>query len=76
MRDEHHTGTGFEFVTPGAGEAQVTAVSRSERLMPVANLLILVHDAFFVRSMSGVIRYWNRAAEELYGWTVTKPLAR
>ena len=34
-----------------------------------ANLLNLVHDAIFVRDMNNVIKYWNRGAEELYGWT-------
>ena len=33
-----------------------------------ASLLDLTHDAIFVRSMGDVITYWNRAAEELYGW--------
>jgi PAS domain S-box-containing protein len=34
----------------------------------LASLLNLTHDAIFVRDMSSVIKYWNRAAEELYGW--------
>ena len=34
-----------------------------------ANLLDLTHDAIFVRNMDDVITYWNRAAEELYGWS-------
>ena len=33
-----------------------------------ANLLGLTHDAIFVRDMNSVITYWNRAAEEFYGW--------
>ena len=34
-----------------------------------ANLLNLTHDSIFVRDMYDVITYWNRAAEDLYGWT-------
>ena len=32
-------------------------------------MLDLTHDTIFVRDMNDVITYWNRAAEELYGWT-------
>src|ERR1700760_478093 len=34
-----------------------------------ACLLNLTHDTIFVRDMSDVITYWNRGAQELYGWT-------
>jgi PAS domain S-box-containing protein len=34
-----------------------------------ASLLNLTHDSIFVRDMSDVITYWNRGAQELYGWT-------
>src|SRR5882724_5422710 len=33
-----------------------------------ANLLNLTHDAIFVRDMNGTVKYWNRGAEDLYGW--------
>ena len=33
-----------------------------------ASLLNLTHDTIFVRDMSDIITYWNRGAEELYGW--------
>jgi PAS domain S-box-containing protein len=39
-----------------------------EVLRERARLLDLTHDTIFVRDMSDVITYWNRGAEELYGW--------
>ena len=40
-----------------------------EALREQASLLNLTHDTVFVRDMNDVITYWNRGAEELYGWT-------
>ncbi|MDB5652221.1 MAG: multi-sensor signal transduction histidine kinase [Hyphomicrobiales bacterium] len=34
-----------------------------------AALLDLPHDAIFVRSMDDIVTYWNRGAENLYGWS-------
>jgi PAS domain S-box-containing protein len=39
-----------------------------EGLRERANLLDLTHDTVFVRDQNDVITYWNRGAEELYGW--------
>src|SRR6516225_5500130 len=44
---------------------QKEAATRTQQ----ASLLDLAHDPIFVRSMDGVITYWNRGAQELYGWT-------
>ena len=41
-----------------------TAAERSQQ----AHLLNLTHDTIFVRDMTDVITYWNRGAEERYGW--------
>ena len=34
-----------------------------------AALLDLAHDSIFVRDMTNAVRFWNRGAEETYGWT-------
>lgn len=38
--------------------------------------LNLTHDAIFVRDMNAVINYWNRGAEELYGWTAEEAIGK
>lgn len=39
---------------------------KTERTEPLLNL---THDTIFVRDINDVITYWNRGAQELYGWT-------
>jgi PAS domain S-box-containing protein len=42
---------------------------RAEALLrEQAGLLDLTHDTIFVRDLKNVITYWNRGAEERYGW--------
>jgi PAS domain S-box-containing protein len=41
-----------------------------------ANLLNLTHDTIFVRDISDTITYWNRGAQELYGWTAEEALGK
>lgn len=41
-----------------------------------ASLLDLTHDSVFVRDVDDVITYWNRGAEELYGWRRDEAVGR
>src|SRR5262249_55635656 len=41
-----------------------------------ASLLDLTHDTIFVRDMTDVITYWNRGAQELYGWTSDEAIGK
>jgi PAS domain S-box-containing protein len=43
---------------------QIEVAERTQQ----ASLLNLTHDTIFVRDMDDIISYWNRGAEELYGW--------
>jgi len=53
-------------------ELQMEVVKRTQQ----ASLLNLTHDTIFVRDMSDVISYWNRGAEELYGWRAEEAIGK
>ena len=55
-------------------EAEVA--SRTATLREQAALLDLTHDTIVVRDMRDVIRYWNRGAAALYGWTADETVGR
>ncbi|ATC65034.1 hybrid sensor histidine kinase/response regulator [Nibricoccus aquaticus] len=47
-----------------------------EKTRAQAALLDKARDAIFVRSLDGLITYWNRSAERLYGHSAPEALAR
>ena len=51
---------------------QIEVAERTQQ----ASLLNLTHDPIFVRDMSDVIKYWNRGAQELYGWSEKEAIGR
>ncbi len=46
------------------------------RLGAQARLLNLSHDMIFVRNRRGVVTFWNRGAEETYGWPAADAIGR
>ncbi len=47
-----------------------------DRLREQAALLDQASDAILVRDLDGVIRYWNKGAERIYGWTASETIGR
>jgi len=48
----------------------------TKRLAAQARLLNLSHDMIFVRDRGGVITFWNKTAEQAYGWSADEALGQ
>jgi PAS domain S-box-containing protein len=57
--------------------SEISERMRAEKaLRDQAQLLELAHDTIMVRGLDGTIRYWNRGAEEMYGFTRQQAIGR
>ena len=67
-------GTGRIARLRGTGQ-DITERKRAEhQIQQQANLLGLASDAIFVRDFDERIRFWNKSAEQLYGWTAEEAI--
>jgi len=59
------------------GMSDLTEIRRSERrLLELATLLDKAQDAILVRDLEHCVRFWNKSAERLYGWTAEEVLGQ
>lgn len=57
-------------------QAQAALLQQAIQLKEQADLLELTHDAIIVRGVDGQVTFWNRGAEELYGWSPAEALGQ
>ena len=58
------------------GQDTAELARTTEGLRRQAELLELAHDAILVRGPEGTITFWNRGAEQLYGWPRERALGQ
>ena len=57
-------------------ERQVLLENERSAFRAQAELLDLTHDAILVRTTDGVITFWSKGAEEMYGWRSSEALGQ
>ncbi len=68
------SGATTHFVTV---QQDITARQKAEdQLREQAALLDKAHDAIIVRDLDHRVRFWNRSAEQIYGWTAAEAVGR
>jgi len=57
-------------------ERQREFTSLAERALALTSLLDISHEAFITEDLDNNVQYWNRGAEDIYGWTQEEALGR
>jgi two-component system sensor kinase FixL len=65
-----------QYLRQARNELQRKVAEQIDELREQASLLNLTHDTIFVRNADDAITYWNRGAEELYGWKAEEALGK
>jgi two-component system, LuxR family, sensor kinase FixL len=65
-----------QYLRQGRNELERKVADQIGALREQASLLNLTHDPIFVRNADDAITYWNRGAEELYGWKAEEALGK
>ena len=65
-----------QYLRQARNELQRKVAEQIDELREQASLLNLTHDSIFVRNTDDAITYWNRGAEELYGWKAEDVLGK
>jgi PAS domain S-box-containing protein len=65
-----------QYLRQARNELERKVAEQIGALREQASLLNLTHDTIFVRNTNDAITYWNRGAEELYGWKAEEALGK
>jgi|GEM_PF-1989795 len=74
VEEEQFAGSLADFVALALKRRDLRAAQN--QIVEQASLLEQAHDAIATQDALGLVRYWNRGAEDLYGWSAAEVLGR